>query len=195
MRSETITVGSIKAEVRSKSRRTLIVEAMYKQALLKAHPEIADYERALYAITATLPFDDRGVLVPHDKRTPEQEAAVLEYNRAVIAVDNQFPVGKAYADEATRFVPLLARITKLTRAPFKLDANGLFVYDEVVAAFEDWIDADDEEPDGFWAQVRRAVHEIDAPLTPVEERPPETLTEAEQADPLPTAPDEVGSDG
>lgn len=182
MRSETVTVGEISAVVRSRTRRTAIIEAVYKKALAKAHPEIEAYEQAQYeTLTPDLPVDKNGKI--KEDLTPEQATVFARYTQRFSAMQQQNAVGASYVREVRDFVPLLARITDLHGTAFDLTPPQ-FVDVQVNAAFEDWLDETHED---FWTVIGAAVARMDEPLTPLEQKPPETLTEAEQADPLPVS--------
>lgn len=175
MRSETVIVGETVAVVRSRTRRTAIIEAIYKKALVKAHPEIEAYEQAQYeTITPDLPVDGSGKI--KIDLTPEQASVFARYTQRFSAVQQQHGVGASYAREVRDFVPLLARITELHGTTFDLTPPQ-FVDEQVTAAFEDWLD---EAHKDFWDAVGTVIAQIDAPLTPVEQRPPETLTDEEK---------------
>lgn len=190
MRSETVIVGEITATVRSRSRRTAIVEATYMQAIVKAHPEIAEYEQALYALMRpNLPVDLNGQVLKN--LTPVQEAIWHEYVQKSVNLKRVHPIGAAFAEEAGAFVPLLARIVDLGGAPFGF-TSPQFLDAQVLEAFDDWLD---EAHEDFWEVTGKAVVKVDAPLTPVNQRPPETLTEAEQVDPLSEPVGEIGKSG
>lgn len=176
MRQETLTVNNVEVIVRSRTRRTAIVEAQIKQAIVKAHPEITDYEAAQYAVAApNLPIDIDGN--PEKKRNPQQELALLDYSRQLVIVRNQHPVGSAYADEMNRFASLAARINLMPEEKVYLDA------------FEAWLDGANDE---LWTTINEAIKRLDAPLTDVIQRPPETLTEVEEVDPLSLREDGIG---
>lgn len=179
MRSETVIIGETIAAVRSRTRRTAIIEAIYKKALAKAHPEIEAYEQAQYeTVTPNLPIDKNGKIKPD--LTSEEQVVFSSYTQRFSAVQQQHAVGASYAREVRDFVPLLARITDLHGTAFDLTPPQ-FVDAQVNAAFEDWLD---EAHEDFWTAIGAAVTRIDEPLTSVEQKPPEALTEAEQADPL-----------
>ena len=172
MRSETIVVGSITATVRSRSRRTAIVEATYMQAIVKAHPEIAEYEQALYALMRpNLPVDLNGQVLKN--LTPAQEATWHEYVQSSVNLKRVHPVGSAFAEEAGAFVPRLARIIELSGAPFDFAAPQ-FLDAQVLIAFDDWLDETHED---FWKALGEAIGKVDAPLTSVIQKPPEALTD------------------
>lgn len=179
MRSETVTVGDITAVVCSRTRRTAIIEAQYKQAIGKTHPEIGAYEQTWYELAPPLDaVDTNGRVKPN--LTPEQAASFLAYSRQLTSVQKTHAVGESYAAEVRQFVPLLARITELKGTPFDLTPPQ-FVDNQVNTAFESWLD---ETHEPFWETVKEAITQLDAPLTPIEQRPPETLSEAEKGNPL-----------
>ncbi len=186
MRTESITLDGITVTIHSRTRRTAIIQAQYKQAISKAHPEIAEYEQADFAlIPPVLPVDATGK-IQFAKFTSEQMATFNKYSRQKMELSSQYAIGANYAKEATAFVELLARITSLQGTPFDLTTPPQFSDAQVLGAFEAWLD---ETYEDLWEAIATAIAKMDAPLTPIEQRPPETLTEAEQADPLlePTA--------
>lgn len=186
MRSETFSTESgITAMVRSRNRRTTLIEAQYSQALRTAYPSIAEFELAqLGASMPNLPIDDKGALT-RPLTTLEQQA-LNAYTGHTALIRTQHAVGAAYFEGMSTVVPLLARIVTVGGAPFHADADGRLPDADVAAAFEDWLN-DDEEATGFWGTLAKTVQGIDAPLTPVQQKPPETLTLEEQADPLSVA--------
>lgn len=179
MRSVTVTVVGITAVVHSRTRRTPIVEAQYKQAIVKAHPEIGEYEQTWYELAPPLDAVDSTGRVKTNL-TPEQAASFLAYSRQLTAVQKTHAVGESYASQVRQFVPLLARITDLAGTAFDMTPPQ-FLDSQVNAAFEDWLD---ETHEPFWEAIDKAITQLDAPLTPVEQRPPETLTEEQRDNPL-----------
>lgn len=183
MHSETFsTPGGIIATVRSRSRRTLITEARYKQALRQAYPSIEAFERAQFAAQPPkLPIDDQGKYTRD--LTPIEQQAWDSYDHFTRQTRIAHELGANYFDGMTVVAPLLARIMTLGGASFHVDADGCIPDEGVKAAFEDWLN-DEDEPDGFWTLLSQTIQKLDAPLTTVEQKPPETLTPEEQADPL-----------
>lgn len=180
MRSEVVTVGSVSVEVRSRTRRTAIIEAEIRQALIAAHPEILEFEHAqLAVIRPNLPMDIYGNVLPN--LNDQQKRMMEEFSQAIVRVKDDHPVGGAYAAEALRFGQLFARIGLMTGTDFDVVAGEPLKAAQIVAAFEDWLDGTSEE---LWVSISTASARLDRPLTPVEQRPPQTLTEGEKADPL-----------
>ncbi len=186
MRTESVTVDDITVTIHSRTRRTAIIQAQYRQAIIKAHVEIAEYERAEYAIIPpVLPVDANGK-IQFDKANSEQMAAFNKFSRQKMELSSLHAIGANYAKEAGNLVELLARVTSLQGTPFDLTTPPQFSDAQVLGAFEAWLD---ETYEDLWEAIATAIAKMDEPLTPVEQRPPETLTEAEHADPLlePTA--------
>lgn len=188
MRIETFTFDSITATVRSRNRRMVITEARYKQALRRAHPEIAEFEVALFQITPVrLPLGvDRAEDLPEARRA--QYEAQYEANLARVgAIRNANRVGAEYAEAANRVSAYLCRVVSIDGAPFKLDGQGLFSDTDVDQACEAWLEEDGTE-EGFWKALVEAINRVDEPMTGPEAKPPETLTEAEKGNPLSVVP-------
>lgn len=191
MRSETISVGPITAVVRSRSRRTAILEAEYKQALREQYPSIADFEMAQLSIPMpSFPIDSTGALT-RPLTTAEQQAMEV-YAAHTGRARVQHELGAVYAEGMGTCVPLLARLVTVGGASFHVGDNGQLASTEVVKAFEDWLN-DEGDKDSFWSVLAAMVARLDAPLTTVEQKPPDALTEAEKDDPLSVVPELVGS--
>ena len=79
------------------------------------------------------------------------------------------------------FVPLAARLVSAQNVPFQIGRDGRFTDSELALAYEHFSNEDTNE--GFWCEVEQAIKAVDMPLSPVESAPPETLTEAQAADP------------
>lgn len=184
MRSQTFHCGPVMATVRTRNRRTGIVEARYNTALRAAYPEIAAYELAQLAVPMpNLPIDRKGEF--ERPLTPVEQQALEKYNGHTALARTQHELGAAYASAMASVTPLLARLMTIGGAAFHVDQDGCLPDADVVAAFKDYLDADDEDADGFWPTLARTIQKLDAPITPVQERPPETLTAEERDSPLP----------
>lgn len=186
MRTETFTSHGATATVRSRNRRTSITEAQYMQALRAALPEIVEYEREMYQHTA--PVLD---LTRMDQWKPEERQRYEDYATKVSAVSAHNQTGAAYHQAANVLVPLLARITSITGGVLHINGNGRLDDASVVQGLYQFLD--DDPDDGFWLDLAKAIDKVDAPLTPVEMKPPEALTQAESANPLSAAPDSAPS--
>lgn len=179
MQTVTFTVGDITVTIRNRTRRTAILQAKYRQVLAKAYPEVVEYEQVMYLLTAP--------------RVPEKNVgeAKARYDRAydehisrLAALRGKYPVGAAYADRFAGLLSMLSRITEIEGAEFYI-TDGTFKDEDVIRACEDYLDGDFEvTEDDFWLILARRISEMDAPVTPVESKPPEFLTEDESKDPL-----------
>jgi hypothetical protein len=179
MRTATVTHEGITAVVRSLYRRTSIIEAQYKQALREVYPDVLDFERALFRVE-----------MPSN---PNNEAQIAAYVGRVAPFEAEYPLGAQYSRRINEIAPIMARISLIVGAAFALGPDGRFDNASAAKAFEHALDEEDEG--GLWVKLAEAINEIDAPVTPVDERPAETLTEAEKSDPLSVAPAPVASGG
>lgn len=175
MRTQTVVHNGISVVVRSRYRRTPIIAAQYMEALRRAYPAIVAFEADMFQID--MPAD------------PNDRAQAATYETRIVAARARHELGAEYLRVANAIVPLLARISGITGALFTLGPDGRFDDANVIRAFEQAADEDGDDPDTLWGEIAAAVAVVDAPLTPVEDRPPETLTEVQRRDPLSAAAD------
>jgi hypothetical protein len=189
MRTEVVTHDGATVTVRSAYRRTPIIESQYMAALQAAYPELVAFEAAVFQVDSpTAPND------PKDKKALERyRVAMQDYERALIPIRTAHRVGFAVDNEAISFVVWLARVSAAEGWLIDLGTDGRFDDASVVKAFEARLEEEFQDydetgaPITLWGKIADAVKRVDAPLTPVDLRPPETLTEAEKVDPLSSA--------
>lgn len=192
MRTETIEHDGITITVRSRNRRMPIIVAQYMQAIRAAYPDLVAFEAELFHLDR--PMLDEPVKPPatayaetqaqYETQLAAYTAAMSAYGQQVFAVRLRHQLGAAVDDRAVPFVGMLSRFTLVKGLGVKLGPDGRFDNPSVIKAFEQFLDGDDKETDDLWLKISAAILRVDAPLTPVIERPPETLTEAEAGDPL-----------
>lgn len=193
MRQETISINGVTAVIRTRSRRTAITEAQYAKAIRDVHPEIDEYVQATAQVMRPgLPIDANGNVKA--ATTPEENAAIENFMRQVTLVELQHAIGKAYGEAMNAVTPLLARIVTVGGTVFHVNGDGNIPNEGVVAALEDWLNDDGEEA-GFWSALSDGIQRLDAPLTPVSQQPPETLTPEQQDSPLSESLENAGSSG
>jgi hypothetical protein len=181
MKTDTVVYEGRTAIVRSRNRKTAITEAQYMQVLRDKYPEILAYEIAMLQVT-----------MPPVK-TKEDDPEMMQYVTATAAARSRNQIGAELSVSANNFVPILARFTSVMGAPFIIEVGGRVPPEQVSIAFNDFLEEDEGQDEtgkllGFWPEAIRRINALDAPITSVVERPPETLTEAEQVDPLLSAP-------
>jgi hypothetical protein len=178
MRTLPFTHENITGTVRTRYRRTAIIEAQYMSFLREAYPELAAFEQAYVLIEGPK-------LSGEDKDKEKDEAAIEAYGMRLAPLRATNEVGSEYMIAANLIVKPLARISSISGAPFVLGADGRFAKESVIKAFEMVLDEDlDDDNPTLWDVVKEAIREVDQPLTPKHEAPPETLTGAERRDPL-----------
>lgn len=185
MRSETITIDNVHITITSRTRRTAIIEAQYKQVLIEAHPEVIEYESAQRAlIRINLPIDVYGRVLPN--LNPQQQLLWDEYIKAKLTLSSAHPLAAQYYEEINGFLPIASRMSDIKGTIF--DSVAGLTNEQVLIAFDTWLDEAE-----LWKEVMKAIVRLDTPLTDVTSKPPENLTEAEQADPLSENPASNGS--
>lgn len=179
MQTATFTSGPYVVTIRSRTRKTVITEARYRQVLATAYPEVVEFEQQMYLV----PFPKK----PEDEKSEvakeRYEKAYGEYVNKMTALRARYPVGAAYSDVFARFILMLSRIFSIQGSEYHVDSFGTFTDAAVVAACESYLNEQAEE---FWNALSTAIVKLDMPLTDVVVRPPEVLKEDEVNDPLST---------
>lgn len=193
MLTQPFTHGAVNGFVRSRYRYTSIIEAQYTAYILEANPRLREIQ--MRSVEVPTPLSPDHPLYKNDEYRTKRED---EWLAAQAKLALEYPVEASLMPEINRFTALAARISVMT-GRYTFLPNGRMDKDSVLAALEDFLQEDEpkpsDTPDSLWAAIAAAVAELDKPITPIADRPPEALTPAEQADPLSGAADSSDKSG
>lgn len=180
MFTQTFDSNGYTGAVRTRNRKTPITEALYKAWLREAYPDIQTAELAIVGLPSLPVLPKADDPLAEVKRATFDERNIA-WNKAFEAVAIQHEYGLALRDLMDRWVKVAARLIG-TGDAYPLDNDCRMDKPTVLQAFVDY-----QNEHEFWQAAEAAIAELDKPITDVATRPPETLSEAEQADPLSAA--------
>lgn len=143
MRTKTIEHGSMTVVLRPRTRFSHVRILLYKKALIERDPKLKDLQQ---------PTDSDQLIKTVIGNTAEWSFMAM--------VD-------AFAELADRISMLF-----MENAKSGFDMRDEFSDDAVYNAFQNYLAAEDDDPDDLWTKIKEAVAEMSKPLTDAFKQPP-----------------------